>query len=66
MTRSPKIRQINVDAFLAESSLPYDDYAYLEVILGVTRVLDRLYGRQVAQRYFTKHISFDSITITVK
>ena len=41
-------------------------YPLAVLVVEITRTLDRLYGRQVAQRYFTKHIKFDTIKITVK
>ena len=51
---------INLDK--ADSSQYIDATLYLET----TKILDRLYGRHVAQKYFTKHFCFDSIVITVK
>ena len=56
MTRS----LINLDNI--ESSNYLDATVYLET----TKVLRSLYGRIVAQKYFTKHFCFDSIKITVK
>lgn len=53
---------INVDDPAALTS----NYPLAVLVLEVTRTLDRLYGRQVAQRFFTKHIKFDTIKITVK
>lgn len=41
-------------------------YPYVVLVLETTRTLDRLYGRHVAQKFFTKHIKFNTIKITVK
>lgn len=49
--------RINLD------SLPISE---VDSMLETTKVLYRLYGRLVAQRYFTKHFCFDTITVTVK
>lgn len=55
--------QINLDCVLSSST---DTLLKADVMLETTKTLYRLYGRLVAQRYFTKHFCFDTITITVK
>lgn len=57
-----KLSLINIDD--PESIVA--NYPYVVLVLETTRALERLYGRQVAQRFFTKHITFDTIKITVK
>lgn len=61
-----KSKVYNLDTFLLNPQLDAADIYKVDTILKTTRVLDRLYGRQVATRFFTKHIEFDSIKITVK
>lgn len=40
-----------------------DDFSARD-ILETTKVLDRLYGRLVAKKYFTAHVNFDTIKLT--
>lgn len=57
-----KTYSINVD----DPDVLVSNYPLAVLVVEVTRTLDRLYGRQVAQKFFTKHIKFDTIKITVK
>lgn len=41
----------------ADQSCPLRD------VLECTKVLYRLYGREVAKKYFTSHVKFDTITL---
>ena len=66
MSKMVSPASFNVDTFLKSRPMPLEEYYYIDTVLKVTRIVDRLYGRQVAQRYFTNHIKFDTITITVK
>lgn len=52
---------INCDSKLTDAS----DILYLQNILETTKVLDRLYGRKIAQKYFNSHVCFDTIKLTV-
>ena len=59
MTNS--LKKINLDAVSLEPQV----YLSIESKLNTTRVLERLYGRKIAQKYFTSHFCFDTIKLTV-
>lgn len=53
--------KINLDLAITEPLVSLN----VQTQLQVTRVLERLYGRKIAQKYFTSHFDFDTIKLTV-
>lgn len=51
--------RINLDCFS-------DDFKSVALMLETTKILYRLYGRNIAHKYFTNHFCFDIMKLTVK
>ena len=52
--------KINVDNFVSSG---INEFVAISTVLETTKLLDRLYGRSLAKKFFTSHLSFDNIKV---
>lgn len=51
---------INVD----DIQLAAENIYFVQQVCEVTKTLNILYGRRIAQKYFNSHVKFDTISLT--